>query len=78
MRDVGDGMHTNNNAGGPSSPLAPNSKDVGPDSGDRPPASLTLGLFLLRQRARTTMVSIKQESNKPLPEYSGTPITDDL
>jgi hypothetical protein len=39
---------------------------------------LTLGIFLLRQRARTAMVSINKESHKPLPEYSGTPITDDL
>jgi hypothetical protein len=39
---------------------------------------LTLGIFMLRQRARTAMVSIHTESHKPLPEYSGTPITDDL
>jgi hypothetical protein len=39
---------------------------------------LTLGIFLLRQRARTAMISINKESHKPLPEYSGTPITDDL
>ena len=73
MRDVSDGMHTDNNAGGPSGPLAPNSQ-----TDERPPAMLTLGIFLLRQRARTAMVSINKESHKALPEYSGTPITDDL
>ena len=39
---------------------------------------LTLGIFMLRQRARTAMVSSHKESHKPLPEYSGTPIPDDL
>ncbi len=74
MRDVSDGMHTDNNAGGSSGPLAPNSLPAD----ERPPAMLTLGIFMLRQRARTAMVSINKESHKPLPEYSGTPITDDL
>ncbi len=80
MRDVSDGMHTDNNAGGPSGPLAPNSHSAEAEScrDERPPAMLTLGIFLLRQRARTAMVSINKESHKPLPEYSGTPITDDL
>ena len=73
-------MHTDNNAGGSSGPFAPNtpSAEAGSFRDERPPAMLTLGIFLLRQRARPALVSINKESHKPLPEYSGTPITDDL
>lgn len=71
-------MHTDNNAGGSSGPLAPKSPVVESNRDERPPSVLTLGIFLLRQRARTAMVNINKESHKPLPEYSGTPITDDL
>jgi hypothetical protein len=43
--------------------------------GSKGPPTPTLGLFNIRQRARLAVLS---NPNTPVPEYAGTPITDEL